>query len=91
MIQGKTVEPYETVRLRKDGTPIEVSLTISPLRDADGQNIGISKIARDIFARKWAEERFRMVVEAALTAIVAVDDNGNIVLVNAQTEALFGY
>ncbi len=89
--QGKTVAPYETVRLRKDGTPVDVSLTLSALRDATGQLVGISKIARDISERKWAEERFRLAIEAAPTAILAVNGNGDIVLVNAQTEMLFGY
>lgn len=55
--RGERTEHYETVRLRKDGTPLEVSLTVSPLRDASGQVIGASKVARDISARKRAEEQ----------------------------------
>ena len=50
--RGERVEDYETVRLRKDGTPVEVALTESPIKDADGQVTGISTIARDITARK---------------------------------------
>src|SRR5438046_5636896 len=45
--QGERVEHFETKRLRKNGTPIDVSLTISPILDDDGQIIGASKIARD--------------------------------------------
>jgi PAS domain S-box-containing protein len=50
--QGEFIEHYETVRMRKDGTRVDVSLTISPIHNADGQIIGASKIARDITARR---------------------------------------
>ncbi|HEY0526317.1 MAG TPA: PAS domain S-box protein [Stellaceae bacterium] len=53
--RGERVEHYETVRRRKDGTEIEVSLTVSPIRDAAGTVVGVSKIARDITERKLAE------------------------------------
>ena len=53
--RGERVDHYETIRIRKDGTPLEISLTISPLKDATGKIIGASKIARDITARKQAE------------------------------------
>src|SRR6185295_11919154 len=49
---GERVEHYETVRLRKDGTPVDISLTVSPIKTADGKIIGASKIARDIGERK---------------------------------------
>jgi PAS domain S-box-containing protein len=49
------VEHYETVRQRKDGSLIDISLTVSPLKDAIGRVIGGSKIARDITDRKRAE------------------------------------
>jgi PAS domain S-box-containing protein len=52
--RGERVDHFETVRVRKDGTPIDVSLTISPVRDSDGRIIGASKIARDITAQKQA-------------------------------------
>lgn len=55
--RGEHIEHFETVRLRKDGSPVEVSLTISPVRDAGGKIIGASKIARDITARKEEERR----------------------------------
>ena len=56
---GETVTHYETVRRRKDGTEIDISLTISPIRDEIGNIIGASKIARDISERKRAEETLR--------------------------------
>jgi PAS domain S-box-containing protein len=50
--KGERVEHFETVRVRKDGSRIDVSLTISPIRDSDGKIIGASKIARDITEQK---------------------------------------
>ena len=52
---GEKIEHYETVRRRKDGSLVDVSLTVSPLRNAAGKITGVSKIARDISARKKAE------------------------------------
>ena len=48
--RGERVEHFETVRVRKDGTPVHVSLTISPIRDQNGKVVGVSKVARDITA-----------------------------------------
>ncbi len=53
--RGERVDPYETQRLHKNGTNIDVYLTVSPIRDAAGKIVGASKIARDIRARKDAE------------------------------------
>ena len=54
---GERVYHFDTVRVRSDGQPVHVSLTISPIRDETGRIIGASKIARDITDRKQAEER----------------------------------
>ena len=56
---GQRVEHFETERLRSDGQRIFVSLTISPIKDADGQVVGASKIVRDVTERKRAEEHLR--------------------------------
>jgi PAS domain S-box-containing protein len=56
---GERVEHFETVRLRKDGTQVEVSLTVSPLKDQQGRVIGASKIARDITAQKRSERELK--------------------------------
>jgi PAS domain S-box-containing protein len=53
--RGERVDHFETVRRRKDGTLLDISLTISPVKDAEGKIIGASKIARDISERKRAE------------------------------------
>lgn len=52
---GQRIDHYETVRVRKDGTKLDISLTVSPVRDATGRIVGASKIARDITERKKAE------------------------------------
>ena len=54
---GQRIDHYETVRLRKDGTTVAVSLSISPVKDKEGKTIGAAKIARDITERKRAEEQ----------------------------------
>jgi PAS domain S-box-containing protein len=59
VLQGARVQDYETIRLKKDGTPLTVSLTLSPVRDASRNIVGVSKIMRDIGARKRAEEEIR--------------------------------
>jgi PAS domain S-box-containing protein len=56
---GKSVEHFETVRVRNDGKAVQVSLTISPIKDESGQVIGASKIARDITEQKRAEAAFK--------------------------------
>ena len=57
--RGERIERYETVRVRKDGQPLEISLTISPIRDSSGRIIGAAKIAHDITARRRAERTLR--------------------------------
>jgi two-component system sensor kinase FixL len=57
--RGERVEHYETVRKRKDGSSIVISLTVSPVKDVEGKIIGASKIARDITDQKLAEARER--------------------------------
>ena len=65
---GARVEHYETVRVRKDGSLVDISLTISPIRGADGTIIGASKIARDITERRRAEARAQEALKQAQAA-----------------------
>jgi PAS domain S-box-containing protein len=55
--RGEVIKDYETIRLRKDGTLVPVSVTVSPVKDAYGTIVGASKIARDISDRRRAEEQ----------------------------------
>ena len=57
--RGERMDDFETVRVRKDGSRVEVSLSISPVKDATGEVVGAAKIARDITERKRAEEALR--------------------------------
>jgi PAS domain S-box-containing protein len=61
--RGERIDNYETVRQRKDGTLVDVSLTVSPIIDHDGTIIGASKIARDISERKRAAEQKDLLIK----------------------------
>ena len=67
---GEGVDGLETVRIRKDGKPVEVSLTISPIKDATGRVVGASTVARDITRRK-EEENERLGLIQDLTAALS--------------------
>jgi PAS domain S-box-containing protein len=95
--RGERFDHYETVRRCKDGRLVDVSLTVSPLRDDAGHLIGASKIARDITERKRAEKnlqesqaRFEAVIESAMDAIITIDEMQRVVVFNAAAETMFG-
>ena len=95
--RGERIEHYETRRRRKDGRIIDVSITISPIRDRLGRVTGASKIARDITERKrWqkaevAESFLGALVESAEDAIIGKNLNGIVTSWNPAAEKLFGY
>ncbi len=72
--RGIRIEHFETIRLHKDGTRIEVSLSVSPIRNSSGEIVGISKIARDITEKKRAERELERALKVAETANRAKDD-----------------
>ena len=88
---GQRIKNYETVRIRKDGSTIPISLTISPIHDLTGTVIGASAISRDMTESKQASRYARDILESAPDAMVIIDKVGTVVIVNAQTEKLFGY
>ncbi len=91
---GQRIEHYETVRVRKDGRLINISLTVSPIRDANGKIIGASKIARDITGRRRAEATVREqaeVISQAYDAIFLRDSSNAITLWNRGAERTYGY
>ncbi len=71
--QGERIDHFDTVRLRKDGTELEIALTISPVRDAAGKTIGASKIARDISGRKRVERELHESEQRLRTLADALD------------------
>jgi PAS domain S-box-containing protein len=75
--------------LRKDGTEFPIEISLSPLETEEGTLV--SSAIRDITDRKKAEQKFRGLLEAAPDAMVIMGRDGRILLVNAQTEKLFGY
>ncbi|HET7833824.1 MAG TPA: PAS domain S-box protein [Gallionella sp.] len=96
--QGERIEHYETVRRRKDGVHVPMSLTISPLHDAAGQVVGASAIGRDITQRKQAEEALRhanaynrSLIEASPDPLVTIGPDGRITDVNSATEQVTGH
>jgi two-component system, LuxR family, sensor kinase FixL len=74
---GHALEHYETVRVRKDGTLVDVSVTVSPIRDMRGQVIGASKTVRDITDRKQAEARMQS-LSAELNHVARVSEMGQV-------------
>ena len=72
--RGQSVEHYETIRRRKDGTLFPISLTVSPLRGADGTILGASKIARDISEQKRAENERQRLLRMAQEASQLKDE-----------------
>ena len=89
---GESIEHYESVRLTKDGTHLDVSISVSPLRNAIGEIVGASAIARDITAQKRTEVQLRqsqkMEAVGRLAGGVAHDFNNVLGIINACTEFL---
>jgi rsbT co-antagonist protein RsbR len=78
-------------RVRKGGERFWASVILSPIRAPDGKLTGFVKVTRDISDRRSADEIFRGLLESAPDAMVIVGSDGRIVLVNRQTEQLFGF
>ena len=91
LARGERIEHFETVRMAKDGQRLDISLTVSPIRNAEGTIVGASKVARDVTGRKRAEEalraseqRFRTLTAHAPVGIFLTDREGDCLLVNER-------
>jgi len=96
--QGSRIKHHETVRRRKDGTLVPVSLSISPIRSASGEVVGASKIARDItetqltqYALSREIEERQSLFETSLDLILVTDSIGTFVQVSPSALAILGY
>jgi PAS domain S-box-containing protein len=96
--RGEKVKNYETVRLRKDGTQINVSVTLSPVFDIHGKLTAISSIARDITESRRAEEKlreseekYRNIIETTNEGIVVIDADLRIIYINKNLTDKGGY
>ncbi|VXD25059.1 Multi-sensor hybrid histidine kinase (fragment) [Planktothrix serta PCC 8927] len=97
ILQGKSIEHYDTKRLRKDGIKIDVSVSISPVKDQAGNVIGASKIARNITESKQAEEslhhsesRYRQLINNLSVGFVIHGTDTRILLCNSMACELLG-
>jgi PAS domain S-box-containing protein len=95
---GERVEPYETVRCRKDGTMVDISLTVSPIRNPGGTIIGASKIARDISEQlrdreqlRQSEERFRVTLESIGDGVICTGREGRVTFMNSVAGKITGW
>ena len=92
--RGEQIEHFETVRRRKDGSLVAVSLTISPVKDPHGKIVGVSNIARDITERRRSEEIMRQqasLFDQAYDAIFVWQWKGAITFWNRGAERLYGF
>jgi PAS domain S-box-containing protein len=92
--RGERVEHFETVRVTKDGRRVDVSITVSPIRDGAGRVVGASKIARDIGERRTADvaqSRLAALVDSSDDVIISKTLDGVITSWNPAAERLFGW
>jgi PAS domain S-box-containing protein len=95
--RGERIDHYETVRVAKDGRRVDISLTVSPIRDSRGRIFAASKIARDVTERRivrealtTSEERMRQLLSLMPAAVYTCDLEGRITFYNLRAAELWG-
>ena len=94
MRSGRRIEHFETMRRQKSGKMVNISVTVSPIKNKEGKIIGASKIARDITEIRQAERAsayLGAIIESSDDAIISKDLNGFITSWNKSAERIFGY
>ena len=96
--RGEPIERFETVRLRKDGTPVEISLGLSPIKGPSGEIIGASGSARSLTEARRAEralqhqlEERRQIFETSQDLIMIMDARGHVAQISPSSETILGY
>ncbi|WP_425248831.1 PAS domain S-box protein [Bradyrhizobium yuanmingense] len=96
--RGEPIERFETVRLRKDGTPVEISLGLSPIKGPSGEIIGASGSARSLTEARRAEralqhqlEERRQIFETSQDLIMVMDARGHVAQISPSSETILGY
>lgn len=96
--RGEKVRHYDTQRIHKNGSPIDVSVSISAIRDHQGKVIGVSKIIRDITEQKHTESalkdseaQFRTLFEVSPIPMALFSDNGQMLMLNTAFSRTYGY
>lgn len=96
--EGISIEYFGTIRRHKNGSLIDVEVSISPISDLQGKVIGASTIARDVTRSKQVESklrdsetRIRTIVESVVDGIITIDSRGVVQTINAAAEKIFGY
>ncbi|MBR0845860.1 PAS domain S-box protein [Bradyrhizobium liaoningense] len=98
LTRGEPIERFETVRLRKDGTPVEISLSLSPIRGPSGEIIGASGSARSLTEARRAEralqqqlEERRHIFDTSQDLIMIMDSRGHVVQISPSSATILGY
>jgi PAS domain S-box-containing protein len=91
LLFGEQSAPFETERITQAKSPVKISASYSAIRNELGKITGISVIERKIIHRRTMESKAQALLETAPDAMVIVNSYGQIILINAQTEKLFGY
>ena len=96
--RGETIEPFETVRTRKDGSAVEISLSVSPIKAPSGTIIGASTTARDITESKRTQQALRQqieerrrIFETSQDLVLVIDPRGILVQVSPSAETILGF